>query len=84
LDELMKRGEITEVPFDRPQCDMAFDAFKRFGKGQGHPAQLNIVDCMTYALARSRDLPLLFKGNDFSHTDVTPALITGAADQRPT
>ena len=53
---------------------MAFDAFLRYGKGQGHPAQLNIIDCVAYALAKSRSEPLLFKGNDFANTDIVPAL----------
>jgi len=80
LDELMKRAEIIEVPFDAQQSDIAFDAFKRYGKGRGHPAQLNIIDCAAYALARSRDLPLLFKGNDFAQTDVAPAFASRDAD----
>ena len=53
---------------------MAFDGFRRYGKGQCHPAQLNIADCAAYALAKSRSDPLLFKGQDFVHTDVEPAL----------
>jgi ribonuclease VapC len=53
------------------------EAFKRYGKGRGHPAQLNIIDCAAYALARSRNLPLLFKGNDFAHTDIASALASG-------
>jgi ribonuclease VapC len=80
LDELMERAEINEVPFDREQSEVAFDAFRRYGKGQAHSAKLNIIDCAAYALARSRDLPLLFKGNDFAHTDVTSALAQRAAD----
>jgi ribonuclease VapC len=83
LYELMKRAEIIEIPFDEQQSEVAFDAFKRYGKGRGHPAQLNIIDCAAYALARSRDLPLLFKGKDFAQTDVTPALASNAADERP-
>jgi ribonuclease VapC len=47
-------------------------AFIRFGKGR-HRAALNLADCFTYALAKSRDLPLLFKGDDFSQTDIVPA-----------
>ena len=45
-------------------------AFSRYGKGRGHPAQLNMGDCFAYAVARTRDVPLLYKGNDFSHTDI--------------
>jgi ribonuclease VapC len=74
LNTLIERAPIDVVAFDQEQIDIAFDAFKRYGKGRGHPAQLNIVDCAAYALARSRNLPLLFKGNDFSHTDVMSAL----------
>jgi ribonuclease VapC len=51
-------------------ASVAFDAFRRYGKGQGHPAQLNIVDCAAYALAMARGEPLLFKGNDFAQTDI--------------
>ncbi len=65
---------MTIVPHDLPLTDAAFEAFRRYGKGRGHPAQLNIIDCLVYALARARGLPLLFKGNDFTHTDITPAL----------
>jgi len=76
LDQLIERAQIGVTPFDDEQIAIAFDACKRYGKGQGHPAQLNIVDCAAYALARSRDLPLLFKGSDFAHTDVKRALLS--------
>jgi ribonuclease VapC len=76
LNELIERAQIGVTPFDDEQIAVAFQAFRRYGKGRGHPAQLNIVDCAAYALARSRDLPLLFKGNDFTHTDIKPALPT--------
>jgi ribonuclease VapC len=46
----------------------------RYGKGSGHPAQLNFGDLFAYALAKSRDIPLLFKGNDFAHTDIMSAV----------
>ena len=52
---------------------MARDAFLRFGKGR-HPARLNCGDCASYALAKSRRIPLLFKGADFSRTDITAAI----------
>ena len=74
LHELIGRAGIAVVPFDEPLVEAAFDAFKRFGKEQGHKAQLNIIDCAAYALAKSRDLPLLFKGNDFAATDIRSAL----------
>lgn len=65
-------GEINAVvmPFDERQAQIADIAFQRFGKGQGHPAQLNFGDCAVYALAKSLDEPLLFVGNDFSQTDI--------------
>jgi ribonuclease VapC len=55
------------------QARIARDAYSRFGKGN-HPAGLNFGDCFAYALAKERDLPLLYKGADFAQTDVTPAL----------
>jgi ribonuclease VapC len=61
--------------FDDRQAMVALDAYRRFGKGSKHPAQLNLGDCTAYALARSLDLPLLFKGNDFIHTDIRPAIM---------
>jgi ribonuclease VapC len=51
---------------------LADAAFKKYGKGQGHPAQLNLGDCAVYALAMSLREPLLFIGNDFGRTDVEP------------
>jgi ribonuclease VapC len=74
LHELIERAGIAVVPFDEPMAEAAFAVFKRYGKGQGHEAQLNIIDCVAYALAKTRDLPLLFKGNDFAATDIRPAL----------
>jgi ribonuclease VapC len=59
------------VGVDAEQTDRAIDAFLRFGKGR-HPARLNLSDCFSYALAASLDEPLLFKGNDFSKTDIVP------------
>src|SRR5689334_4090742 len=53
FDELLQKSGIVVVPFDDTMATAAFDAFRRYGKGQGHPAQLNIVDCTVYALAKS-------------------------------
>jgi ribonuclease VapC len=58
------------VPFDEPQVRSALDAFTRYGKGIDARARLNLCDCAAYALAKSRNLPLLFKGDDFRATDV--------------
>ncbi|TGT30555.1 type II toxin-antitoxin system VapC family toxin, partial [Mesorhizobium sp. M4B.F.Ca.ET.169.01.1.1] len=49
---------------------LAIQAFADYGKGRGHPAQLNLADCLSYASAKSRGMSLLYKGNDFSHTDL--------------
>jgi len=73
LDGLLRKYDIRIAPFDADLVAIARDAFIRFGKGR-HPAGLNMGDCASYALAKSLDLPLLFKGDDFSRTDVTPAL----------
>jgi len=74
LDELAGRLELISVPFDRPQLAAARVGYAKYGRGTGHPANLNMGDCFAYALAATRDLPLLFKGDDFVHTDVRPAL----------
>ena len=72
LDKLIDRFEIIIVPVDREQAMLAREAFRRFGKGR-HKAGLNFGDCFSYALAKQNGEPLLFKGNDFSQTDMTPA-----------
>lgn len=74
FDEMLENAGISVVPFDRDLAAVAFDAFRKYGKGQGHPAQLNIVDCAAYALAKAWGEPLLFKGNDFSLTDIVAAI----------
>ena len=74
FDLLLQRAGIEIVPLDAELAHAAFEAFSRYGKGQGHPAQLNIVDCVVYALAKSRDDALLFKGDDFARTDIVPAI----------
>jgi ribonuclease VapC len=64
---------IAVEPVTVDQGWLAAEAFNRFGRGR-HPARLNFGDCLAYALARDLDLPLLYRGNDFAHTDITPAL----------
>jgi ribonuclease VapC len=61
---------IKLMPIEPRQTEIALDAFARYGRGQGHPAQLNMGDCFSYACAKILKEPLLFKGNDFSHTDI--------------
>ena len=58
------------VPFGREMADVASDAFNRFGRRSGHPARLNLGDCLAYAVAAVMRAPLLFKGGDFGLTDV--------------
>ena len=70
LDLLVADMQI--VSFDHGLALLARDAFLRFGKGR-HPAGLNMGDCASYALAKSRGLKLLFKGGDFSRTDIVAA-----------
>lgn len=74
LDDLIKAVGIVIEPFDEVQAQLARAAYQDFGKASGHPARLNFGDCFAYALARQRHEPLLFKGSDFVHTDITPAL----------
>lgn len=74
LDDLLHAASIVVEPVTEEQVRMGRDAYRDFGKGSGHPAQLNFGDCFAYALAKTMREPLLFKGTDFAHTDVTPAL----------
>jgi ribonuclease VapC len=74
LDDLLVEGAVTVVPFDEEQARLARAAYARYGKGSGSPAGLNFGDCFSYALAKTTGMPLLFKGNNFTHTDVVPAL----------
>ncbi|MBV9693032.1 MAG: type II toxin-antitoxin system VapC family toxin, partial [Alphaproteobacteria bacterium] len=64
---------LVIVPIDAIQLRLAFEAWRRFGKGR-HRARLNLGDCFAYALAKSLDAPLLYKGGDFAHTDVVSAV----------
>ena len=70
LQRFLEEINAIVTPFDEQQALLADEAFQRYGKGQGHPAQLNLGDCAVYALAKSLDEPLLFVGNDFSKTDI--------------
>ena len=65
--------EIQIMPIPVEASDLAVEAFARYGKGRGHPAQLNMGDCFAYACAHISRQPLLFKGRDFTETDITPA-----------
>ncbi|MGL4487920.1 MAG: type II toxin-antitoxin system VapC family toxin [Rhizobiaceae bacterium] len=70
---LLDEYQITVAEISAAVGEEAITAFDRFGKGR-HPAALNMGDCFSYALAKSRRLPLLFKGNDFGRTDIDSAV----------
>jgi ribonuclease VapC len=74
VDDLIKASDIIIEPLTERQARIAREAYRDYGKGSGHPAQLNFGDCFAYALARDLAEPLLYKGNDFSHTDIESAL----------
>lgn len=74
IGTLLSLIEPEIAPFDVEQLRAAKDGYARYGRGTKHRAGLNMGDCFAYALAKSRDLPLLFKGDDFVHTDIVPAL----------
>lgn len=70
LDDFLSLIRAEIVPHDLTLAALALEAFRRFGKGINSQARLNFGDCATYALAKSMDAPLLFKGDDFAATDV--------------
>jgi ribonuclease VapC len=74
LDTLLAAHGITIAAVTPGQALIAREAYRDFGKGSGHPASLNFGDCLTYALAKDLGEPLLFKGNDFSQTDLSPVV----------
>ena len=74
FDDLIQKAQIIIEPVTEVQARIAREAYRDFGKGSGHPAKLNFGDCFSYALARATGQPLLFRGDDFIHTDVVPAL----------
>jgi ribonuclease VapC len=74
FEELIASLRISIVPVTEQQAHAALDAFSIYGKGQGHPAGLNCGDCFSYALAKVANEPLLYKGRDFSETDIPSAL----------
>jgi ribonuclease VapC len=74
VDDFLRDSGFEILPIGLIELAAARNAFGRYGKGMGHPAQLNFGDCFSYALATTRNLPLLFKGNDFSQTDIISAL----------
>lgn len=74
LDELMREAELSIEAVTEAQARIAREAYRDFGKGSGHRAALNLGDCFSYALAKATGEPLLFKGDDFRHTDLAAAI----------
>jgi ribonuclease VapC len=70
FDRMIERFGIEIIPVTAEQARIARRAYQQFGKGSGHPAQLNFGDCFAYALSWESGEPLLFKGADFTHTDI--------------
>jgi ribonuclease VapC len=70
--EFLTVARISMAPIAEKEATTALAAFARYGKGRGHPAQLNMGDCFAYAVARNNRTSLLFKGDDFSKTDIAP------------
>jgi ribonuclease VapC len=71
VDELLALTDIGIEAVTASQARIAREAYRDFGKGSGHSAGLNFGDCFSYALAKAKGEPLLFKGEDFGHTDIT-------------
>jgi ribonuclease VapC len=74
FDAILEETSVEIEPFTEEHARVARLAYRDFGKGSGHPAQLNFGDCFSYALARVKREPLLYKGDDFVHTDVRAAV----------
>lgn len=70
VQEFLQNAEVRIVDIDAGKYLSALQAFELYGKGTGHPARLNMGDCFSYAMAKSAGVPLLYKGDDFSHTDL--------------
>jgi ribonuclease VapC len=77
LEEILENPGLLIEPVTAAQATLAWEAYRDYGKGSGHPANLNFGDCFSYALARAKREPILYKGDDFGHTD-----LRGAATQK--
>ena len=74
LDDLLREAQLVIEPVTEAQALLARAAYRDFGRGSGHPARLNLGDCFAYALAKEFNEPLLYKGDDFTRTDISSAL----------
>ncbi|MFT4220059.1 MAG: type II toxin-antitoxin system VapC family toxin [Microbacterium sp.] len=84
FEEALELAEVAIEPVTAAHARIAREAYRRFGRGTGHPARLNYGDCFAYALAISAGESLLFVGDDFSHTDIVPAFRTPGARRSET
>jgi ribonuclease VapC len=73
VTRLLREARISVVPITEDIAHLAVAAFESYGKGRGHVARLNFGDCLTYACAKAHSAPILFKGDDFTHTDAARA-----------
>ena len=73
VSEFLRTADVQTLSITSKEAEAALDAFSRYGKGRGHPAQLNLGDCFAYAVAKTYRTELLFKGEDFTKTDIEPA-----------
>ena len=76
IDELLARFDVQIEPVTAEQARIARQAYRDYGRGSGHAANLNFGDCFSYALAREKREPILFKGDDFGHTDLRSAVFS--------
>ncbi len=74
FDDFIREASIEVIPVTHEQARLARSAYRAYGKGSGHPAQLNFGDCFAYGLAKASGEPLLFKGDDFAATDIQSAI----------
>jgi ribonuclease VapC len=70
VGQFLRDFGVRAVPIGEIETPLAIEAHARYGKGTGHPARLNMGDCFSYACAKANDARLLYKGDDFSHTDM--------------
>ena len=73
VEALFQRVQMAIEPVTSEQARLGADAYRKFGRGTGHPARLNFGDCFAYALAKATGEPLLYKGDDFAQTDILTA-----------
>jgi len=74
FDAFLQAAKITVIPITDAIARRAVEAFAVYGKGKGHPAQLNFADCLSYACADTLKMPILFKGRDFVEPNLKSAL----------